>query len=231
MKKLKLKRISRQLKTRIRKLKIFSIIKKQKRLFKVVRPVALVGAFAISLIIVIYPFWPLIKYYVGYPSAREFVDLTETAPVGAEATNTEDNNSISVEEIINLLVIPKIGVRIPIVEGSDESALEYGAWRLPESSTPDQRSNTAIAAHRFKYVPPHEQTFYLLDKLVEGDTFQVLWGKKEYRYRVISSSVVAENAIEVIEPTSTPTVTLITCSPLFSDEKRLVVQGELMINP
>ena len=73
-----------------------------------------------------------------------------------------------------------------------------------------------------------EEMLYLLDKLSEGDLLRIIWQGKEYRYKVISSQVVDPEAVEVLEPTQKSTLTLITCHPLFSDEKRLVVRGELI---
>ncbi|MFZ5559876.1 MAG: sortase [Patescibacteria group bacterium] len=129
----------------------------------------------------------------------------------------------------NLLIIPKIGVKIPIVEGEDEkSSLDKGAWRLPETSTPDKGSNTVLSGHRWKYRPPSEKTFYLLDKLEIGDSFRVYWEGKKYEYKVTSIAVVLPTDVDILNPTQTPVVTLITCTPLFSTAKRLVVKGDLM---
>jgi len=128
----------------------------------------------------------------------------------------------------NTLFIPKIGVKIEIVEGSDESTLDKGAWRMPQTSTPDKGGNTVLSAHRWKYLPPSEETFYLLDKLGQGDEFQVIWEKKQYNYKVVSVSIVLPTDLSVLDPTENPSVTLLTCHPLFSTQKRLIVRGELV---
>ncbi|MHA1482664.1 MAG: sortase [Candidatus Heimdallarchaeaceae archaeon] len=171
-------------------------------------------------------FSPSIKYCLSNLGIGNFF------PVDEVEIDKLENKEIIPEEFQETkedeLIISKIGVKIPVVEGEDESALEEGAWRLPESSTPDQGSNTVLSAHRYKYRPPHEETFYLLDKLKEGDTFLVFWQGKEYNYRVVSSFIVMPDNLEVIEPTIIPTVTLITCYPLFSNEKRLIVKGEII---
>lgn len=175
-------------------------IKKYKEVIQLI----LFGTLAISgFIVLVYSFLPLITFKVP-------------------------NTVVTLADMIdgNYLIIPKIGVKIPIVEGEDESVLEKGAWFLPESLPPEAGGNTALAAHRFKYKPPHRETFYLLDKLSEGDLLRVFWQGKEYRYKVVSSQIVDPETVEVLEPTEKPTLTLITCHPLFSDQKRLVVRGE-----
>ena len=169
-----------------------------------------------SLIALSYPLWPLISYEVKETSS----DNSEIILAQAETEELKIQG--------NYLIIPKIGVEMPIVQGEDDSALERGAWLMPESSTPDLLGNTVLAGHRFKYKPPHKETFYLLDKLEAGDLLQIFWQGKEYRYAVVSSEVVLPEQVEILAPTEKPTLTLITCHPLFSDKKRLVVRGELI---
>ncbi|MDP2641354.1 MAG: sortase, partial [Candidatus Yanofskybacteria bacterium] len=128
----------------------------------------------------------------------------------------------------NALIIPKIGVRIPIIDGDTESALEKGAWRLPRTSMPDQGGNTVLSAHRFQYGLSNEKTFYLLDKLEYGDSFYVFWNGKRYDYQVQDREIVSPYALEVLESTEHPMVTLLTCNPIFSDAQRLIVRAHLI---
>jgi len=181
-----------------------AIIKRYKRLIIA----GLVIIFIAAIIIAVYPFFPLIGYQFSVFNERP----------------KNNNTPIPTE---NTLIIPKIGVDIPIVEGKDESVLDKGAWRMPETSTPDKGSNTVITGHRWLYRPPSEKTFYLLDKLVIGDTFKIYWEGVEYNYQVVSSIVVLPTDLYVLEPTSNSVVNLITCTPLFSTKQRLIVQGEL----
>lgn len=126
------------------------------------------------------------------------------------------------------LIIEKIGVNIPIVEGKDENALWRGAWRSPWSSTPDQNGNTVIFGHRYRYLPPDPETFFSLDKVAVGDTFQIQWNGATRTYRVAETKIVPPEDISVLRQTSTPTVTLITCTPVFTTKERLIVRGELL---
>jgi len=191
---------------------LISIFTKKYR--KAIQFVVFSGLIVIALVILSYPFLPAIKYNLSIPvvNSEEIKDIEEAIDVEGD-----------------WLIIPSIGVEIPIVLGQDDSALEKGAWLLPCGSTPDSEGNTALAAHRFKYKPPHKETFYLLDKVKSGDSFYVYWQGKKYTYIVTSSNVVEPKAIEVLNQTKKSIVTLITCTPLFSDKNRLVVVGELVI--
>lgn len=192
---------------------IKSYLRNKIKIFQII----LFGVFIIgSLVFLIYPFLPAIEYYINPPEV-EYISQSEFSKIKKQIPDE------------NYLIIPKIGVRMPIVEGENEDeALDSGAWHLPGTSTPVLMGNMVLAAHRFKYKPPHERTFYLLDKIKEGDLLQVFWEGRGYLYKVASSEIVEPDKTEVLEETPEPTLTLITCHPLFSDKKRLIVRGELI---
>lgn len=129
--------------------------------------------------------------------------------------------------IDNQLVIPKIGVDLPIVEGTNsDDALWKGAWRIPGSSTPPDGGNTVLSGHRFRYRPPSNLTLYLLDQVKKNDVMIVYWKGKEYDYRVSETKIVPRDNTDIAEPTLTDQLTVFTCHPLFSTKERLVVIGE-----
>ncbi len=125
-----------------------------------------------------------------------------------------------------LLSIPTIGVESEILEGPDEETLDTGLWRRPNTSTPPQGGNTVIVAHRYKY-STGPNTFYYLDKVAVGEKLTVTWGKDVYVYRVTSTEVVSSNETGIEAQTSRPILTLYTCTPLWSSDKRLVVTAIL----
>lgn len=179
-----------------------------------------------ALVLAIYPFLPLVLYHMSSPNGQEFV---EVADIVAELADGDMQEEDAGTILGNRLVIPKIGVNISLVGGdSEQYALSQGAWIMPGTSTPDSGSNTVVSGHRFRYTPPHESTFYLLDKLTDGDVFQVFWEGQEYRYKVVSSIIVSPYAQEVLDSTEHATFTMVTCNPLFSTKERLVVSGELI---
>ena len=187
----------------------------------------------IGIVVISYPFFPLIRYSVSepepyYPFATQLVN-------DDESNNLPDierrETSIPLNEagipLENYLVVPKIGVYIKIIEGTNEGlCLNQGAWHLPDTSNPVAGSNMVISAHRFRYRPPSSETFYLLDKIVNGDNFIVYWEEQEYDYVVTETKIVEPNKVSIKEATESPRVTLFTCTPLFSTDKRLVVIGE-----
>jgi len=184
----------------------------------------------IGAVILIYPFLPYLQYQLFPPSSNytgqdqiipEEKSFFSFLPLVGKKSTPEDKSG-------NRLIIPKIGVDTRIVEGQDDRALLRGAWHLPRTSSPEKGGNTVITGHRFRFRPPNNTTFYLLDKVDINDDIVVIWEEKEYRYRVKETKIVNPDQTEILAITEEPTLTLYTCTPLFTIKQRLVVVSELI---
>lgn len=132
-----------------------------------------------------------------------------------------------------LLFIPKIDVwGVPIVNGVDESALATGVGRYPSAPPPGQPGNFALAGHRTANGEP----FARIDQLAAGDFVVVRTRQATYRYRLVEDVVVKPDKTWVIgdvterlglAPNSS-VISLVTCSPKWSTEKRWVWWGVLV---
>lgn len=163
---------------------------------------------------IIYAFYPLIIFPLGihsYPYPNRFHPEIETEASAAPAENR--------------LVIPIIGIDVEIVEGEDESALSRGAWREPGTGVPGEDENTVISGHRFLFRPPNNKTFYLLDKLAIGDEIIIYWEGSEYDYLVTGNYEIEPEEVSILEKGEEQKLTLYTCAPLFSEDKRLVIEA------
>lgn len=118
------------------------------------------------------------------------------------------------------LIIPKLNLDQTIVQGTDWEALKQGVGQLLNGVTPgDESGNLVLNAHNDIY----GELFRHLDQLEAGDRFQVQTRKGFYTYEVSEWRVVEPTAVEVLESTSAPTATLISCYPYQIDDKRIVV--------
>lgn len=182
--------------------------------------------------IVLYPFIPKIEYAVA---KKESVFPYSTKL----ATNGNYNSQITLSHLPvaenkpipkeNRLVIPSIGVDMPIYEGANEKVLDRGGiWRIPTTSSPDKGSNTVLSGHRWQYLPPSNRTLYLLDKVAIGEPVIVYWQGVEYDYRIARRETVDPTHTEIQNATDLPLLTIYTCTPLFSTKQRLVLYGELI---
>lgn len=186
------------------------------------------GLAAFALFLILAPFLPsLVLSYANYQDQVIYVNEENFERLGAIKNQFKNIQPIPKE---NTLFIPKIGVNGQIYEGKGEDTLNLGIWRRPKTSTPDKGGNTVLAAHRFLYTSG-PITFYHLDKLVVGDKITIFWNKQRYEYEVIETKEVLPTAIEIENNTKEPILTLFTCTPLFSTERRLVVVAKLVDAP
>lgn len=185
-------------------------------------------AMILGVVLMGYPFLPLVTYVIAPPKTPHFpyASRLEQLPAPSERFDPEREQSQKPRPQGNRLVIPKIGVDIAVVEGSDENALLHGAWRIPGTSETPTKGNMVLSAHRFRYRPPSSETFYLLNKVTAGDLVLLYWENEEFDYRVTETKEVTPDAVSILNRTTKPILTLFTCTPLFSTARRLVVIGE-----
>lgn len=187
-------------------------------------------ALALVIYLVFLPFYPLIKYkiyqkYLSISGAKSNMEIAQEQVTKFTASFPSSDYAVSP----NRLIISKIGVNAPIVEAkSADYGLSKGAWRIPESSTPDKGGNTVITGHRFKYLPPNNLTFFLFNKLERGDIISVIWQAKDYFYKISDIKIIPATDTSILVLSKKPIITLFTCHPIYSQENRLVVIGELV---
>lgn len=178
----------------------------------------------LGLVILSIPFAPWIIYHVVQPEPSAPYETKLSGTSYLPVIKDKDKPKKPVPSGYRL-VIPKIGVDVEIVEGRDERALYRGIWRFPSSSTPEKGGNTVLTGHRFQYLAG-PRTLYLLDQMQVGDAVIVYWQGKEYDYRVRERRVVNPDAVSILDNTSTPQLTIFTCTPVFSTKQRLVLFAE-----
>lgn len=131
------------------------------------------------------------------------------------------------EELEMEVIIESIGVEGNIFQGEDANTMDKGFWHFPLSSYPGSKGNAVIIGHRFKYVPPNKNTFFHLDQLQVGDEIVIKHKEGQYTYIIVDTHIADPNDISVLENTEDYRLTLITCTPLWTSEKRLVITAKL----
>ena len=137
------------------------------------------------------------------------------------------------------LIIPKINVDVPVIYDigpdydSQMAAMQKGVahFAIPgANSRPGEIGNTVLSGHSSNDLfDPGEYKFIFaqLDKLQEGDTLYANYQGKRYTYVVTKKEVVLPTEVsKLIYPTNKPVMTLITCTPLGTSQKRLLVTAE-----
>ena len=65
--------------------------------------------------------------------------------------------------------------------------------------------------------------FARLPELSEGDEITAYYQDKEFKYRVARKRVIEKTEVAVLDPTPKEQLTIMTCWPIGSNEKRMVV--------
>jgi len=122
------------------------------------------------------------------------------------------------------IVIPKINVDAPIIQGVAWEDLKKGVGHLPGSAQPGERGNLYLAAHNDIF----GEIFRYLEKLEPGDEYEIYAGEAKYTYIVREKRIIEPTEVGVMLPTTEPVATLQTCYPYLIDTHRLVVISDLI---
>ncbi len=136
---------------------------------------------------------------------------------------SSDVETANLEAKGTYLQIDSIEVYGQVVDGTSQDSMFRGFWHFPLSSTPGKRGNTVIFGHRFDRYPPDPQTFFNLDKIVVGDKVKIIQKDDSIDYTVVQIKVVEKNDKSVLQDFGDYRLTLITCTPLWTSEQRLVI--------
>lgn len=177
----------------------------------------------------------------------ETKDVTQPAKtLQANTLNTQSIPALNLEisPSDNRIIIPRIDQNLPVVRISSESlirrdwnalekemqsALKDGVVHYPGTSIPGESGNMAITGHSsyFPWDPGRfKDVFALLHEVVTGDKIVMYWEGKKYVYEVTEIKVVLPSDISILKQTPDSTLTLITCTPVGTNLKRLVVRAK-----
>lgn len=118
--------------------------------------------------------------------------------------------------------INAIDVDAPIVQGDGWEQLKKGVGQHIGSPNPGDGGNLILSAHNDIY----GELFRDLDQLEPGDVIKVFTNQITYEYIVVQTQIVEPTFVEVLNQTSRPIVTLISCYPYGVDNQRIVITGE-----
>jgi sortase A len=122
---------------------------------------------------------------------------------------------------IGRLEIPRIGLSVVVLEGSDTGTLRLGVGRLRNSGLPGEPGNVVLAGHRDTF-------FRSLREIRPGDRISLRTPAGSFPYTVDWTSVVNPTDTSVIKPTASPALTLVTCYPFYyvgSAPQRFIVRA------
>tara|TARA_R110002110_G_scaffold306075_3_gene520009 strand:- start:1267 stop:2427 length:1161 start_codon:yes stop_codon:yes gene_type:complete len=157
-------------------------------------------------------------------TAPEPAGVPIAAPVPFEQQNIDTNMKNG--SALARLEIARIGRDDIVVAGVRTNDLKRGPGHFPDTPLPGQLGNSAIAGHRTTYGAP----FFDVDDLQPGDEIIATTLSGRFTYRVTEQRIVASNEYWVVATTdpTKATLTLISCDPKYTAQKRIVIFSELV---
>lgn len=128
-----------------------------------------------------------------------------------------------IETPLAVLRIPKLHLEVPVYEGSDDRTLNLGLGRIMGTAKLGETGNTGIAGHRDGF-------FRGLKDIGPGDALELILPHRIDHYSVTSLMITNPDDVSVLEPTSSASLTLVTCYPFYfvgSAPRRYIVHASL----
>ena len=175
----------------------------------------------------------------SYQENNDYQQDYQPVETGLKPIPTGQNLQTTPPEIYqdNRLIIPKLKINAPIIFSKSSSPhqikkdLKRGVVRHPDTALPNESGNVFIIGHSSNYfwqAGDYDQVFALLDKLKNGDLISVYYQSKKYNYQVYESFQVKPQETWIMNSAKEPIITLMTCWPVGTNLRRLVVRGKLV---
>lgn len=129
----------------------------------------------------------------------------------------------AVDPPLAVLEIARIKVRAPVFNGTDDLTLNRGVGHITGTAMPGPAGNVGIAGHRDGF-------FRGLKDIAVGDEVDLVTKTEEIRYVVDQIEIVDPADVDVLQPRSAPSLTLVTCYPFYfvgAAPKRFIVHASI----
>ena len=140
------------------------------------------------------------------PSVKHKVDFSLWSM--KRITAYEESLSKEFAPPLAVLEIPKIGLEVPVFDGTDDVTLTRGVGRITGTARPGQGGNVGIAGHRDGF-------FRGLKDVAVGDRIELQTPTRTETYQVDQIQIVKPTDVRVLEDRDVSTLTLVTCYPFY----------------
>jgi LPXTG-site transpeptidase (sortase) family protein len=142
------------------------------------------------------------------------------------------------------VIIPRLQSNVPVISMSTntliskdwnaleqeiQQALRSGVVHYPGTPFPSQSGNVVLTGHS-SYYPwdpgRFKDVFAILHQATVGDDIIVFHNQKKYTYKITDIKTVLPTQVDVLGDTGDNRLTLITCTPIGTNLKRLIVTAK-----
>lgn len=150
-------------------------------------------------------------------------DYEDVRPVTYEEVMAAQQNPQDVYSI-GEIVVPSVGIHLNIGAGTSNYTMMVGAGTL-NPNTEFGKGNVVLASH---FMGDYSDLLFSpLKRVSIGDDIYLSDMQHVYHYKITDYKVVSPDHTEVVEQTTEPTITLITCDDIYA-VNRVVVKGRLV---
>jgi sortase A len=127
-------------------------------------------------------------------------------------------------QAIGRIVIPKLGLNMVVVNGTDDASLRRGPGRDLVTYMPGQNRLVYIAGHRTTFLAP----FSHIDAIQPGDPIRLEMPYGTFVYRAVRHVIVPADDLAVLRSPNHELLALQACHPRFFATHRYIVYAHLV---
>ena len=156
------------------------------------------------------------------PAISSVTQAAERASIAREAKRYRRDSTRG--EVIGRLRVPRMGLNMLLVNGTDHETLKKGPGRDERTFMPGENRLVYIAGHRTTYLAP----FSHIDRLRTGDrvTIEVPYGR--FIYAITGHRIVKSTDLSVLHSPRHEVVELQACHPRFFASHRYIAYARLL---
>jgi sortase A len=127
-------------------------------------------------------------------------------------------------QAIGRIVVPRLGLNMILVNGTDDASLRRGPGRDLRTYMPGQNRLVYVAGHRTTYLAP----FSHIDAIRPGDPVTLEMPYGTFRYRAVRHVIVPADDLAVLRSPKHELLALQACNPRFFATQRYIVYARLV---
>src|SRR4051812_28541268 len=161
------------------------------------------------------------REFAAYDAARRTrtpaLTADQSAVVAADASRYRRRAKVG--RAIGRITVPRMGLNMVLVNGTDEETLKKGPGRYLGSALPGQHRLVFIAGHRTTYLAP----FSKIATLRRGDRITIEMPYATFVYAVTRHRIVRDDDVSVLHSPRHELLELQACHPRFFASHRYIV--------
>ncbi|MFL5960983.1 MAG: class E sortase [Gaiellaceae bacterium] len=165
-----------------------------------------------------------LRTYEPRPSAGQVLLSPADEAHAIRTAAAQLRRSATTGQAIGRIVVPRLGLNMIVVNGTDDASLRRGPGRDLRTYMPGQNRLVYIAGHRTTYLAP----FSHIEAMRRGDPVALEMPYATFRYRVVRHVIVRADDLAVLRSPGHELLALQACHPRFFATRRYIVYARLV---